>query len=74
MEVVSVDVVSSFNLKRKENIGTEAAGRGGMPFRGGLCFLSEIAIKVFLLFTFFFFSQDRISLCSPGCPGTHSVD
>jgi hypothetical protein len=24
----------------------------------------------------FFFSvfQDRVSLCSPGCPGTHSVD
>jgi hypothetical protein len=29
-----------------------------------------------LLFFFFFFlvSQDRVSLCSPGCPGTHSVD
>jgi hypothetical protein len=24
---------------------------------------------------FFFFSlRDRVSLCSPGCPGTHSVD
>ena len=22
----------------------------------------------------FFFFQDRVSLCSPGCPGTHSVD
>jgi hypothetical protein len=22
----------------------------------------------------FFFPQDRVSLCSPGCPGTHSVD
>jgi hypothetical protein len=22
---------------------------------------------------FFFFSQDRFSLSSPGCPGTHSV-
>jgi hypothetical protein len=22
----------------------------------------------------FFFFKDRISLCSPGCPGTHSVD
>jgi hypothetical protein len=29
----------------------------------------------FLFFFFFFsFSQDRVSLCSPGCPGTHSVD
>jgi hypothetical protein len=23
---------------------------------------------------FSFFFQDRVSLCSPGCPGTHSVD
>jgi hypothetical protein len=23
--------------------------------------------------TFFFF-RDKVSLCSPGCPGTHSVD
>jgi hypothetical protein len=22
----------------------------------------------------FLFFQDRVSLCSPGCPGTHSVD
>jgi hypothetical protein len=28
---------------------------------------------VFCLFVCFVF-QDRISLCSPGCPGTHSVD
>jgi hypothetical protein len=24
--------------------------------------------------SFFFFFRDRVSLCSPGCPGTHSVD
>ena len=34
---------------------------------------------VFYLFGFFFFFfflvfGDRVSLCSPGCPGTHSVD
>jgi hypothetical protein len=29
----------------------------------------------FLFFVFcFFFSRDRVSLYSPGCPGTHSVD
>jgi hypothetical protein len=29
----------------------------------------------FLVFGFWFLVfQDRISLCSPGCPGTHSVD
>jgi hypothetical protein len=26
------------------------------------------------LFFFLFVLRDRISLCSPGCPGTHSVD
>jgi hypothetical protein len=25
-------------------------------------------------FVFFLVFQDRVSLCSPGCPGTHSVD
>jgi hypothetical protein len=25
-------------------------------------------------FLIFFIFQDRVSLCSPGCPGTHSVD
>jgi hypothetical protein len=26
------------------------------------------------IFFFFCFFLDRVSLCSPGCPGTHSVD
>jgi hypothetical protein len=38
---------------------------------------------IFFFFFFFFFgvcvcvfwfSPDRVSLCSPGCPGTHAVD
>jgi hypothetical protein len=29
--------------------------------------------EVLFLFLFLFF-QDRVSLCGPGCPGTHSVD
>jgi hypothetical protein len=29
---------------------------------------------VFFFFSFFFFPRDRVSLCSPGCPGTHFVD
>ena len=33
---------------------------------------SFISLNVF--FFFFFFFQDRVSLGSPGCPGTHSVD
>jgi hypothetical protein len=38
-----------------------------------------VSVCVFLnsfFFFFFFFSffRDRVSLCSPGCPGAHSVD
>jgi hypothetical protein len=28
----------------------------------------------FFVFCFFLVFQDRVSLCSPGCPGTHFVD
>ena len=28
----------------------------------------------FLFFLFFLVFRDRVSLCSPGCPGTHFVD
>jgi hypothetical protein len=35
--------------------------------------LSELFFCFFLFFFFVFF-QDRISLYSPGCPGTHFVD
>jgi hypothetical protein len=40
-----------------------------------LFFLIGLLILVFWgVFCLFLFFQDRISLCSPGCPGTHSVD
>jgi hypothetical protein len=31
-------------------------------------------ISYFLKFFYFLVFRDRVSLCSPGCPGTHSVD
>jgi hypothetical protein len=36
----------------------------------------KIKIIHFVLFclVFVFVFQDRVSLCSPGCPGTHSID
>jgi hypothetical protein len=34
--------------------------------------VSTFCLFVFVLFCFVF--RDRVSLCSPGCPGTHSVD
>jgi hypothetical protein len=35
---------------------------------------TQINIAVELCFMSFGGVQDRVSLCSPGCPGTHSVD
>jgi hypothetical protein len=33
-----------------------------------------LQIHLFFVFFFFLVFRDRVSLCSPGCPGTHSVD
>jgi hypothetical protein len=30
--------------------------------------------RYFVLFSFVFVFRDRVSLCNPVCPGTHSVD
>jgi hypothetical protein len=44
----------------------------------GCTTLTVLSAFVFLffpfLFLFWFFFRDRVSLCSPGCPGTHFVD
>jgi hypothetical protein len=37
-----------------------------------LFFLLSSFVFVFVVFVFVF--RDRVSLCSPGCPGTHFVD
>jgi hypothetical protein len=42
-----------------------------------LFLLLLLLLLVFVLFVCLFVCfvfQDRVSLCSPGCPGTHSVD
>jgi hypothetical protein len=44
----------------------------GMPGILGLD-QQEWLLFIIILFLFLFF-LDRVSLCSPGCPGTHSVD
>jgi hypothetical protein len=36
--------------------------------------LSVWLFIIYLFFIFYFVFRDRVSLCSPGCPGTHSVD
>jgi hypothetical protein len=39
-----------------------------------LCLLQILFLLLFCFVCFFVFFVDRVSLCSPGCPGTHSVD
>jgi hypothetical protein len=36
--------------------------------------LTPVNFESFFFLFFFFFFQDRVSLYSPGCPGTHFVD
>jgi hypothetical protein len=36
--------------------------------------LREGTVLFFVVLFCFLFFRDRVSLCSPGCPGTHSVD
>jgi hypothetical protein len=45
-----------------------------MPSRGLLRHCTHAMCRQTLFFLFVCFFQDRVSLCSPGCPGTHSVD
>jgi hypothetical protein len=35
---------------------------------------TSITMKERFFFFFFLVFRDRVSLCIPGCPGTHSVD
>jgi len=46
---------------------------GGFLFFHSEVFLLMLQSFVVCCFLFFFF-LDRVSLCGPGCPGTHSVD
>jgi hypothetical protein len=34
----------------------------------------DLSVTSLSLFFFFLVFPDRVSLCSPGCPGTHAVD
>jgi hypothetical protein len=43
------------------------------PLSDGSCFCFVFVVVV-LFFVFLVFFRDRVSLCSPGCPGTHFVD
>ena len=39
-----------------------------------VAYVGLITPTSYVAFFFFLVFQDRVSLCSPGCPGTHSVD
>ena len=68
--------LSSLSWDQKED------GRGGPDWNRSLfvclfvylfvCFVGWLVGWVFLFFVFVFL--DSIFLCSPGCPGTHSLD
>jgi hypothetical protein len=38
------------------------------------CNFATVLILLFVLFCWFLVYRDRVSLCSPDCSGTHSVD
>jgi hypothetical protein len=63
-------------LKAKMDAKQEPSERGWLGVPGwGLAFFSFWHTFSFLFILFYFLVfQDRVSLCSPGCPGTHSVD
>jgi hypothetical protein len=37
-------------------------------------FYPKLSVQLFLFLPRFCFFGDRVSLCSPGCPGTHSAE
>ena len=39
-----------------------------------LLFYFGLVFALFLFVFWFLFFRDRVSLCIPGCPGTHSID
>jgi hypothetical protein len=65
-------LVDKFNVDVSEN------GRNWMVSKwisGGLQNWNPVAsLFVFVYFCLFIYFGDRVFLCSPGCPGTHSVD
>jgi hypothetical protein len=50
--------------------GRRVAGADACPLVGGNQALGFIYLFYFIFLVF----RDRVSQCSPGCPGTHSVD
>jgi hypothetical protein len=41
---------------------------------GSMMLLTRDDFGIIRILFFFLVFRDRVSLCSPGCPGTHSVD
>jgi hypothetical protein len=59
-----------------ERVGWKSIS-GSFSFLFSFFFFFLFLLFCFVLFCLFFvfcFFQDTVSLCSPGCPGTHSVD
>ena len=68
--------VSLHCLRKLQNLFCLSIWRQGLiqSVQAGLklSYVTEACLEPFLLLLLVF--RDRVSLCSPGCPGTHSVD
>jgi hypothetical protein len=57
-----------------ENIKTYYCTPGNFVCLFVLLFFGSFCFVLFFVFFFFLVFRDRVSLYSPGCPGTHSLD
>jgi hypothetical protein len=71
----------SFSGRHSELLEKEKATRKDSEHRNMLVNLTDyehnkfyVELKFLFVLCFVFIFQDRFSLCSPGCPGTHYVD
>ena len=56
-----------------EETAAEAVREAGSPRADSFVFVGVWSFFCFCFCFLFFLFQDRVSLCSPGCPGIHSV-
>ena len=64
---------TSTTLNLKLQVVESLLPRSSVKFWSSIKAPSWVFLFCFIVYCFLFF-WDRVSLCSPGCPGTHSVD
>jgi hypothetical protein len=69
----AIHIPSPLETESLTSLGlTDLAALAGGNFRTSSCL--HLLVQTFFFFFFFWFFGDRVSLSSPRCPGTHSVD